>query len=98
MSRELPIPPKADDDPKSTEILRAWVTAEDHLVITLNLVTWDDEIRCWGIFLADILQHITKGIEEDGGVSESEAREAILEMFHLEVESPTDKARGSFYE
>ena len=97
MSRELPIPPKADDDPKSTEILRAWVTSDKHLHITLNLVEWPD-IEVWGIFLADMLQHITQGIEEGGGPSETDAREAILEMFRLEVEKPSAKAEGSFYE
>lgn len=95
----LPIPPEVDEDPLAVEILRVWIGGDHNQYVTLNVVVWRD-IRVWGIFLSDVLQHIVQGITEahPEGPSYDEVHDMILDMFEAEVENPTDKAKGAFYE
>ena len=68
--KPLVIPPAAQRDDDSIEMLSAWV-AEKGLHCSLNIGVWDsnrgDEPRAWGILLADVIRHIANAIEEHKG-------------------------------
>ena len=95
--KALPIPPKAEDDPESSEIFRAWVTSDGNLHVSLLPNIWPDH-RTWGIFLSDVVQHVVQGIcEMDEDKKPRLVSRDIVEMFRMEYRRPTDKAKGDFY-
>lgn len=90
---ELPIPPAAKGASDAGEVIRAWV-ARKGLHISLNVSAWDNPAT-WGIFLADMLRHISLAYEQAYAVPRQETAKTILEMFEAEMESPTDQPRGA---
>lgn len=95
-SRELLIPPAALDDPKSGELLRAWI-ANHGLHCTLNVHVWDDAGN-WGIMLADVARHVANAKHDLDGSDRHEIVRRIRELFDAELDSPTDKPSGDFVE
>jgi len=98
MKHDLPIPPVAQRDKNSREVIRAWV-AEEGLHCSLNVGLWGDrEGTAWGILLSDVARHVTDAI----GKGDRSKREQILAdiraAFEREMEEPTSPTEGSFIE
>ena len=94
LPRELCIPPKALDDPKSGEMLRPWI-AGGGLHCTVNIGTWEDAGN-WGILLADVARHVANATEEAEGTPRREMLDRIRLLFNTELDSPTDEPSGGF--
>lgn len=69
--RTLVIPPAAQRDNDSVQMLSAWI-AENGLHCTMNVGIWHAqgrrEARAWGILLADVIRHLANAIEEQQGL------------------------------
>lgn len=89
---QLAIPPMAKADPKSFELIRAWV-AQGDLHVSLQLGGWEDP-TAWGVVLADVLRHVANFYEEKKGIDPEETIARVKAAFDAEVESPTDEAEG----
>ena len=89
---ELRIPPVAEEDPDSIEVLRVWVANQgQHVTIRTNV--WTDP-AAWGIVLADLLRHVANAYQQDKRLKFDRTVETIMKMFLAEMSSPTDHARG----
>ena len=97
--KPLVIPPAAQRDPASVQMLSAWI-AEKQQHCTINVGMWHgmgrNEPRSWGIFLADTVRHIANGLQEKHGIDADETIAGILESLHKELEEPTSAATGFF--
>jgi len=97
--RTLPIPPAAQRDEDSIQMISAWI-AEKGLHCTLNIGMWQaqgrDEPRAWGILLADVVRHISNALEQERGAAASVTAEAVVEALLAELEDPTSAAKGGF--
>ena len=89
----LSIPPVAQRDKASFEVLRVWI-AEQGQHVSIRSGAWEDPFA-WGIVLADLARHIVnaesihrKNFDEDAFF------ERMLEGFRAEIESPTDDPEG----
>ena len=60
----------------------------------MNELTWSDP-AAWGIFLADMLRHISLAYEQAYAVPREDVLKTILHMFKAEIEAPTDLPRGA---
>jgi hypothetical protein len=98
MKHELPIPPIAQRDKNSREMIRAWV-ADEGLHCSLNVgLSGDGEGTAWGIVLSDVARHVSDAIGKgDRGKRESILAE-IQAAFEREMEKPTSLTKGSFIE
>ena len=99
MVSELPIPPAAERDPDSWELLRAWV-AEKGLHCSLKIGVYESEgiaeEKAWGIILADAAKHVADALSSQGLRSRNAALSAIRLAFENELDGPTSESRGSF--
>lgn len=98
---ELPIPPDAEHDPESLEVLRAWI-ANGAQWVSLNPHIYRnrefDEEWAWGLFLADTIKHIANAIAEQSGKDPQKVAKAIQKAFAKEMKKPTSAVRGGFIE
>ena len=62
---ELPIPTKAEHDPRSIELARVWAAGGCQHV-SLNVVLWSDP-AAWGIMLVDLARHVASAYRETQG-------------------------------
>lgn len=101
MAKSLPIPAPAKRDPRSVEMVRAWI-AERKLHVALNIGFWEqpehgiDERDAWGILLADMVRHIANAHEEEYGRDPRETLVMIREAFDREIQKPTSSHTGTF--
>jgi hypothetical protein len=76
--KPLPVPPPAARDPKSVEMMRAWI-AEGDLHVALNIGFWvnqdANEPDAWGLLLSDVVRHIANAHEQRYG---RDPRETII--------------------
>ena len=97
--KKLVIPPAAQRDEKSIQMLSAWI-AEKGQHCTIKIGFWQDngreEAPAWGIFLADTVRHIANALEEQYGKSAPDTIAAILEALHDELGDPTSDVHGGF--
>jgi hypothetical protein len=97
--KSLPIPPKAAHDPRSQEMIRAWI-AEMGLHCSLRVGYWQDqnldEPWAWGVLLADVVRHVANALQESGGKDPRETIQAIKESLLVEIQKPTSKHKGKF--
>ena len=97
--RVLSIPPAAQRDENSIQMLSAWI-AEQGMHCTLNIGMWHEagrnEPAAWGVLLADVVRHIGNAIQEERGESADATTESIVAALLSELESPTSKAAGVF--
>ncbi len=94
--QELTIPPGAFEDPKSREMLRAWI-AKGGLHCSLRIGTWKDkEAFAWGIVLSDAARHVADALQKENGTNRQETLAAIRESFDREMETPTSETEGNF--
>jgi hypothetical protein len=92
--RDLAIPSEIEADPKSREVLRAWV-ANGGLVCALRPETWP-EAGNWGIVLADVARHVANAVRDLHGTDPATTIGRIRELFAAELDNPTDQPTGHF--
>jgi hypothetical protein len=90
MSNELLIPPVVENDSESREVLRAWITGDSSLIVTLDPSFSD--VGAWGILLVDIARHAARAHAKDGGTTEMHL-ERIRSALEAEWNSPADDGR-----
>ncbi|HWW22561.1 MAG TPA: DUF5076 domain-containing protein [Edaphobacter sp.] len=89
----LSIPPVAQRDKASFEVLRVWI-AEQGQHVSIRSGAWDDPFA-WGIVLADLARHIALAHEmQDEKIDKKAFLERLLEGFSAEIDSPTDEPEG----
>ena len=92
-NQSLVIPPAAQHDQASFEVLRVWV-ADRGQHISIRSDAWEDA-SAWGILLADLARHIALAQQlQDKEVNPDRYLTRILEGFRAEIEGPTDKPTG----
>ena len=98
--RTLVIPPPAQRDKKSVQMLSAWI-AERGLHCTMNVGMWHAEGRnepaAWGVLLADVVRHLATALESENGVDASDILADIVESLTQELDDPTSEANGEFH-
>jgi hypothetical protein len=98
--RTLVIPPPAQRDENSIQMLSAWI-AERGLHCTMNVGMWHaegrDEPAAWGVLLADIVRHLASAIESERGVDASDIVADIVEALNEELDNPTSEPNGEFH-
>ena len=86
---ELPVPPEAQTDDNSRELIRAWA-AHRRLHCSLSDNNWGDTERAaWAILLTDIAQRIASSIHERKGSDYSETLREIQRVFNEKMDSLT---------
>lgn len=99
MAKPLPLPPAAESDPKSLEMVRVWI-ADRKLHCVLNIDFWEsqgkNELRAWGILLADTMRHIANAHEEQYGRDPDHSLTQIRDAFLNELGQPTSGHLGEF--
>ncbi len=97
--QQLPIPFPAQQDPRSREMIRAWI-ANNGLHVSLNVGMWEkqgiDEPYGWGIMLADVVRHVANALNERSGKDILETIGSIREEFLIELAHPTSGHHGKF--
>jgi uncharacterized protein DUF5076 len=89
----LNIPPAAQRDKASFEVMRVWV-AEQGQHVSIQSGAWEDPFA-WGIVLADLARHIALAHQLQNKDTDPEAfLERLLEGFHAEIDNPTDEPEG----
>ena len=98
--KPLVIPPAAQRDEDSVQMLSAWI-AEKGLHCSLNIGMWQNngtnESRAWGILLADVIRHIASAIEQQHGNELVATIAAIVGSLEAELDDPTSTVRGGFH-
>lgn len=98
--RSLVIPPAAQRDENSVQVLSAWI-AERRLHCTLNIGFFEaaghTESKAWGILLADLVRHIGNAIAEERGTPADETVGAVIASMHSELDLPTSDGFGEFH-
>jgi hypothetical protein len=96
MKGELLIPPSAQSDPKSAEIIRAWI-ANGGLHCSLNPLIWPgNESVGWGILMSDVIRHVADALHVESGLDKAETIEKIRKVLNDELRSPTAETEGNF--
>jgi Domain of unknown function (DUF5076) len=91
--KSLSIPPVAQRDKASFEVLRVWI-AEQGQHVSLQSGAWEDPFA-WGIVLADLARHIANAHQMQNMKVDTDAfMERLLEGFHAEIDNPTDEPEG----
>ena len=91
--KSLALPPAAQRDKASFEVLRVWI-AEHGQHVSIQSGAWDDPFA-WGIVLADLARHIALAHQlQNVGTDLDAFMERLLEGFQAEIENPTDEPEG----
>jgi len=91
--KTLAIPPAAQRDKASFEVLRVWI-AQQGQHVSIQSGAWDDPFA-WGIVLADLARHIALAHTLQNQSTDEEAFLArLLEGFQAEIDNPTDEPEG----
>ena len=91
--KSLSIPPAAQRDKASFEVLRVWI-AEQGQHVSLQSGAWDDPFA-WGIVLADLARHIAHAHKlQNDDTDEDAFMTRLLEGFQAEIDNPTDEPEG----
>jgi hypothetical protein len=89
----LSIPPVAQRDKASFEVLRVWI-AEQGQHVSIRSGAWEDPFA-WGIVLADLARHIALAHElQMEGADKAAFLQRLLEGFQAEIDNPTDEPEG----
>jgi hypothetical protein len=89
----LSIPPVAQRDKTSFEVMRVWI-AEQGQHVSIRSGAWEDPFA-WGIVLADLARHIALAHELQDQADDKDAFLArLLEGFNAEIDNPTDEPEG----
>jgi hypothetical protein len=91
--KTLTIPPAAQRDKASFEVLRVWI-AEQGQHVSIQSGAWEDPFA-WGIVLADLARHIALAHQlQNEGADLDGFMVRLLEGFQAEIENPTDEPEG----
>jgi hypothetical protein len=91
--KTLAIPPAAQRDKASFEVLRVWI-AEQGQHVSIQSGAWDDPFA-WGIVLADLARHIALAHTlQNQSTDEDAFLTRLLEGFQAEIDNPTDEPEG----
>jgi hypothetical protein len=94
--RELGIPPEAGADPKSWEIVRAWV-AHGGLHCSISAGAWENnEAVGWGILLSDIARHAADALAKLKGQDRRAFLSEVQRVFNDELDAPSAETSGGF--
>src|SRR5258708_8754725 len=86
----LSVPPVAQRDKASFEVLRVWI-AEQCQHVSIRSGAWEDPFAC-GIVLADLARHIAHAHQlQNEGTDTDAFLQRLLEGFQTEIDSPTDE-------
>lgn len=89
----LSIPPVAQRDKASFEVMRVWI-AEQGQHVSIRSGAWEDPFA-WGIVLADLARHIALAHQPQNEGTDTDAFLArLLEGFQAEIDNPTDEPEG----
>ena len=101
---ELPIPPDAQRDAHATEMARVWV-AEGGIHCNLRIGGWQaalaqggrplDEPRAWGILLADLARHASRGLAQKHGTDVTSNLQSMADALLNELQRPTAAMEGA---
>ena len=93
VEKVLSIPPVAQRDKASFEVLRVWI-AEQGQHVSIRSGAWEDPFA-WGIVLADLARHIANAHHlQNEGTDTDAFLERLLEGFQAEIDNPTDEPEG----
>ncbi len=91
--KSLDVPPIAQRDKASFELIRVWI-AEQGQHVSLRSGVWEDPAY-WGVMLADLAKHIVKAHTlEDETLDGEDFLERLRQGFETEMDSSTDEAAG----
>ena len=93
--RECIIPKEALDDPKSRELIRAWVANEALHVSLFIPDEWEDPGH-WGVALADVTRHLAGAYHSSQGLDPKLTIQRIQQALAAELADPTDTLTGGF--
>lgn len=89
----LAIPPAAQRDKASFEVMRVWI-AEQGQHVSIQSGAWEDPFA-WGIVLADLARHITHAHTLQNETADPDVfLNRLLEGFQAEIDNPTDEPEG----
>ena len=92
-NKNLSIPPVAQRDKASFEVMRVWI-AEQGQHVSIRSGAWEDPFA-WGIVLADLARHIAHAHElQNEGTDTNAFLQRLLEGFQAEIDNPTDEPEG----
>ncbi len=93
MQKALEVPPIAQRDKASFELIRVWV-AEQGQHVSLRSGVWKDPAH-WGVMLADLAKHIVQAHAlQDETLDEEDFLERLRQGFEMEIDSSADEAAG----
>ena len=91
--KNLSIPPVAQRDKASFEVMRVWI-AEQGQHVSIRSGAWEDPFA-WGIVLADLARHIAHAHQlQNEGTDTDAFLQRLLEGFQAEIDNPTDEPEG----
>ncbi len=94
--KELRIPQEAKNDPKSVEVLRAWLVNDGLQCVLTPGAFGDEELIVWGVLLSDIANHVADALHKTQGLDRKKTLKTIQRHFNSELESPTQETQGEF--
>jgi hypothetical protein len=86
----LPVPPLAEMNPQSIEVLRVWAAPGSPQQLTLQ-TTWKDS-SAWGLLLVDIARHVANAYQAQG-YDREQVLARIRDVWNVEWNHPTDNAK-----
>jgi len=90
----LDIPPVAQRDKTSFELIRVWI-AEQNQHVSIRTGVWEDPAY-WGMMLADLAQHIANAHSmQDDSIEFDTFLDRLRDGFDAEMDAPTDDAEGT---
>ena len=91
----LGVPPAAQRDENSVEMMSVWI-AEEGLHCSLRFGVWDDkeENATWGMMIADVIRHIANATQQQKGKPFGDTIEEILYSMNAELEDNTSDIGG----
>jgi hypothetical protein len=94
--KPLVVPPAAQRDESSVQMLSAWI-AENGLHCSMKVGMWKaqgrDEPKVWGTILADVVRHISNAIQEEQGFSAAETADTIMRALPQSLTSQRPRQR-----
>lgn len=93
--RILPIPPEAENDPDSIELVRGWVI-DGKLQIALAAWVWRENPETWGQLLAEAAGHVADAISRELGVDRGAVYAKIHKRLVQDLEDPPSNLTGDF--
>ncbi len=92
---ELVLPEEVLSDPKSVELVRAWLS-NDQLVVSLQSIDFPAGSAAYGMVLADIARHAADMLHQGFGYPRATTLTEICRVFIDEMKADTGQAAGGF--